>query len=84
MKRIVFLILLFIFFVQALCSSVFAEIEPIKVMGLNYDDSSSLIYISTRDNFQNLRPSEPLRYIRLESPNRISNTENFLKGLMKC
>ena len=56
---------------QAFLSSAFAEIEPIKVMGLNYDDSSSLIYISTRDNFQEQRQTEPLRYVRLENPNRI-------------
>ena len=71
MKRIFFLITLFIFFIQALLASAFAEIEPIKVMGLNYDDSSSLIYISTRDNFQEQRQTEPLRYVRLENPNRI-------------
>ena len=71
MKRILFIITFFIFFIQALCSSVLAEIEPVKVMGLNYDDSSSLIYISTRDNFQEQRPAEPLRYVRLENPNRV-------------
>ena len=40
-------------------------------MGLNYDNSSSLVYISVRDNIQSQRVVEPLRYVRLENPNRI-------------
>ena len=71
MKRLFFLITLLIFFFQAFCLTAFAELEPIKVMGLNYDNSSSLIYISTRDNMQEQRTLEALRYVRLENPNRI-------------
>lgn len=70
MKRIFFLITLLIFFLQAFCLSVFANIEPVKVMSLNYDDSSSLVYITTRDNAVEQREHQ-LRYVRLENPNRI-------------
>ncbi len=72
MKRIFFLIIsLFIFFVQAFISPVLAEIEPVKVMSLNYDDSSALVYITTRDNSSIQRDSTPLKYVRLANPNRI-------------
>ena len=39
-------------------------------MSMHYDNSSSLVYIATKDFVDN-RPSEPLRYIPLENPNRI-------------
>ena len=71
MKRIFFLITLLIFFLQAFCLAAFAEIEPIKVMGLNYDNSSSLMYISTVDSMQENRTYDGLRFVRLENPNRI-------------
>ena len=48
----------------------FAEIEPIKVMSLNYDNSSSLISISTKDSMPE-RIQEPLKYVALTNPNRI-------------
>lgn len=48
----------------------FAEIEPIKVMSLHYDNSSSLIYITTRDNNPTIEQA-PLKYSRLTNPNRI-------------
>ena len=48
----------------------FAEIEPIKVMSLHYDNSSSLIYITTRDNNPTIE-QPPLKYSRLTNPNRI-------------
>ena len=70
MKRLFFLITAFIFFIQAFISPVFAELEPVKVMSLHYDDSSSLVYITTRDNLQN-RPESQLKYVRLSNPNRI-------------
>ena len=70
MKRIFFLITLFIIFVQAFLFPVQAEVEPVKVMSMHYDNSSSLVYIATKDFVDN-RPSEPLRYIPLENPNRI-------------
>ena len=70
MKRLFFLITAFIFFILAFISPVFADIEPVKVMSLHYDDSSALVYITTRDNLQN-RPDTQLRYVRLTNPNRI-------------
>ncbi len=70
MKRLFFLITTFIIFIQAFLSPVFAEIEPVKVMSLHYDDSSALVYITTRDNSQN-RPESQLKYVRLTNPNRI-------------
>ena len=50
---------------------VFAETEPTKVMSLHYDDSSSLIYIPTMDATSEIQNKDPLKYIRLSSPNRI-------------
>ena len=70
MKRIFFLITLLIIFVQSLFTTAFAEIEPIKVLSMNYDDSSSLIYISTKDPITD-RLTQPLKYVRLSNPNRI-------------
>ena len=70
MKRIFFLITLFIFLIQAFFVPAFAEIEPVKVMSMHYDDASSLIYVSTKDSVQD-RLNEPLKYINLTNPNRI-------------
>ena len=70
MKRLFFLITTFILFIQAFILPVFAEIEPVKVMSLHYDDSSALVYITTRDNVQN-RPESQLKFVRLNNPNRI-------------
>ena len=70
MKRLFFLITTFIFFVQAFLSPVFADLEPVKVMSLHYDNSLALVYITTKDNLQN-RPDTQLKYVRLNNPNRI-------------
>ena len=70
MKRIFFLITLLIFLLQAVFSQSFA-IEPLKVLGLNYDDASSLVYISTKDEQSEVRDPLALKYVRLENPNRI-------------
>lgn len=61
---------MFIFLLQAFVPA-FAEIEPVKVMSVHYDDSSSLVYITTRDNCAEQRMTEPLKYVRLSNPNRI-------------
>lgn len=71
MKRIFFLITLLIFFLKAYCLPVFAEIEPIKVMSLNYDNSSSIVYITTQDYQMIPKDIEPLKYVHLTNPNRI-------------
>ena len=71
MKKIFFLITLFIFFIGALCSSAIAETEPLKVLSLNYDDSSSLVYITTINKNEIQQENEPIKYIRLSNPNRI-------------
>ena len=67
MKRFVFFITLFIFFIQACLTSVFADIEPAKIMSLHYDDSSSLVYITSKDN----KLQNQLKFIPLSNPNRI-------------
>ena len=71
MKRLFFLITLFIYFIQAFLTPAFADLEPVKVMSLHYDDSSSLVYITTRDNQFEQRTEAQLKYIRLSNPNRI-------------
>ena len=71
MKRIFFIITAFIFFFQAFFVSAFAEFEPVKVMSMHYDDSSALVYISTRDNNDISQSNTQLKYIRLSNPNRI-------------
>ena len=71
LKRFYYLITVFIFFIQAFFSLVFAEVEPIKVMSLHYDNSSSLVYITSIDKNSEARPKEPLKFIRLTNPNRI-------------
>lgn len=45
------------------------QAEPSKVMSLNYDDSSSLVYINVNPGTDN--EPQPLKYVRLENPNRI-------------
>ncbi len=50
---------------------VFADLEPVKVMSMHYDDSSSLIYVNTKDNFSEQREKTTLKYVRLSNPNRI-------------
>ncbi len=70
MKRIIYILTLFIFLLQAFIPA-FADLEPVKVMSMHYDDSSSLVYINTRDNASEQRTAEPLKYVRLTNPNRI-------------
>lgn len=70
MKRIIYILTLFIFLLQAFIPA-FADFEPVKVMSMHYDDSSSIVYINTRDNSAEQRTVEPLRYVRLTNPNRI-------------
>ena len=70
-KRLFFFITLIIFFIQALIIPVFAELEPVKVMSMHYDDSSSLVYITTKDSNYDKRMENPLKYVRLSAPNRI-------------
>lgn len=50
---------------------VVAETEPVKVMSLNYDDSSSLVYITTREGMNGATEQSALKYVRLSNPNRI-------------
>ena len=71
MKKIFFLISLLILTLMTFIMPTFANLEPIKVMSLNYDDSSALVYLSTQDNYKEQRTSQELRFIRLENPNRI-------------
>ena len=56
---------------QALIIPAHAELEPIKVMSLNYDNSSSLIYLTTQDANIIERVPQTLKYVRLTNPNRI-------------
>lgn len=70
MRRIFFIISFLIIFFQTLVSPALAEIEPVKVMSLKYDDSSSIIYINTKNNTE-LNSQTPIKYSRLTNPNRI-------------
>ena len=70
MKRIYLYIVTFLVFLQAFLSPVFAEIEPLKVMSMHYDDSSSIVYISTKNNTEDFQ-NQPLKYSKLDNPNRI-------------
>ena len=69
MKRLFFLIILFFTFILAFLAPAYAEGEPLKVMSLNYDDSSSLVYINTVE--QNSSARDSIKYVRLSNPNRI-------------
>lgn len=70
MRRIFFIISFLIIFFQTLLPPALAEIEPVKVMSLKYDDSSSIIYINTKNNTE-LNSQTPIKYSRLTNPNRI-------------
>ena len=70
MRRIFFIISFLIIFFQTLVSPALAEIEPVKIMSLKYDDSSSIIYINTKNNTE-LNSQTPIKYNRLTNPNRI-------------
>ena len=71
MKRLFFILTLLICFIWTTIVPVLAELEPIKVMSLHYDDSSALVYITTRDNSLENTQSNNLKYVRLKEPNRI-------------
>lgn len=72
LKRLHFFIIFFILLIQAFIFSVRAEVEPIKVLSLHYDDSSALVYLTVKDNNNiDLREKEPIKYVRLSNPNRV-------------
>ena len=66
MKRILTIITFFIMFLFQTLSS-FAE--PAKVMSLNYDDTSSLVYINIMTSSE--ETAKELKFSKLENPNRI-------------
>ena len=59
---------------QAFLLQVNANIEPVKIMSLHYDDSSSLVYITTRDNYNDQKNLEPLKKRKLNrlAPKKLS------------
>ena len=66
MKNIIFLIITFIlFFTQTLISYA----EPSKIMSVNFDDSSSIVYINMQESAD--VKSEELKVSKLDNPNRI-------------
>ena len=66
MKRIFFLIVFFIcFFVGALSCNA----EPSKIMSMNYDDSSSVVFINTIESIDGLQ--KEFKLSKLENPNRV-------------
>ena len=69
MKKFLNLIILFIFVIFS-ALSVFAETEPARVMSLNYDNSSSILYINVANSGSD-NSNPPLKYVRLSNPNRI-------------
>ena len=66
MKKLFFLLITFImFFIQTLASYA----EPSKVMSLNFDDSSSIVYLDVQESADT--KIENLKISKLENPNRI-------------
>ena len=70
MKRLFFLITIFILFIKTLIIPVFAEEEPSKVMSMHYDNSSSLVYITCKDLTVN-NTLEKIKVVKLDNPKRI-------------
>ena len=70
MKRIFFLIYIFIFLIFTMISPASAEGESAKVMSVHYDDSSSLVYIVSKDSTGE-NTTEKLKFVPLSNPNRI-------------
>ena len=66
MKRVFFLIVCFILFFLGTLS---CTAEPSKVMSLNYDDSSSLVFINTLESADGVQ--KEFKVSKLENPNRI-------------
>lgn len=70
MKRIFFLITLFIIFIQTFLP-VFAEGEPLKIMSLHYDDSSSIVYLTSKEPPSDPKALSDIKIVKLSNPNRI-------------
>lgn len=70
MRRILLLITIFVFFVMSQFAQAFAEADPLKVLSLNYDNNSSIIYVKTQSQSETSEPLA-LKYIKLTNPNRI-------------
>ena len=70
MRRILLLIITFVLFFLGQISQVFADTDPLKVLSLNYDNNSSMIYVKTQSQSE-LQEQLALKYIRLTNPNRI-------------
>ncbi len=64
LKNLFFLIISFITFF-----TISVTAEPSKVTSLNYDDSSSLVYISVEN--RQINEKQKYKFVRLENPNRI-------------
>ncbi len=71
MKRFLLYIFIFITFILISVSPTMADSLPIKVMGLNYDTSSSLVIISTQVSNTNETVETPEKLVRLTNPNRL-------------
>lgn len=71
MKRFSFYIALFLTLIFMLAAPSMAETLPLKVMGLNYDTSSAIVTINTKNpnNIEELQPVQ--KFVRLNNPNRI-------------
>ncbi|MCQ2739243.1 MAG: N-acetylmuramoyl-L-alanine amidase [bacterium] len=70
MKRLFFLILIYLYTIFT-TFPVMADESPLKVMSLNYDNSSSVICISTTDGSKGALSASTQKYVRLTNPNRI-------------
>ncbi len=71
MKRLFYLLILIISFLISFICPVNAEGEQIKVLSLNYDNSSSIVSISTTGAGAAEGFTPPQKYIALANPNRI-------------
>ena len=70
MRRILSFIITFLCMFTVFQPAIYAEQAPLKVMSLHYDDTSSLLYINTTNNIEDIS-RQPLKYVRLTNPNRI-------------
>lgn len=71
MKRFLFYITLLLSFIGIFINQSFADALPIKVMGLNYDTSGSIISVNTQNPNSEVQEPQMIKSVRLSNPNRI-------------
>lgn len=71
MKRIFFLITLFFIFLIQTLIPVSAEGEPLKIVSMHYDDSSSVVYLTSKEPPLDTKALSDIKIVKLSNPNRI-------------